>query len=203
MLSTVGALYTKESEDQPGHLVNASTDDLAVTWGTGWEVLDLEFFTSPRVLEFTHKVERSLGHYRHNWGDHLVRAYQVQLFAPLDRVRCFDGEEMPGQHGCSAYERDTGGEFVFHFMEDLACPSLWTSEGLRGVPWSPQNYSPRQCLEVCNELQCEGFDVIFHADQTADCLMRNGRATTDIASAAAWKVLRGTRSGSSGSIVEI
>lgn len=180
-LSSRGALYTKENPQNPGELINASTDELAVTWGTGWEILDLQFFASDRVLEFSNKIERSLGHYRHNWGDHLVRAYQVQLFAPLSRVRCFDSEELPGMHGCGNIGQEAGSEFLYHFMDGLLCPDQWTNIGLTGVPWLESDSSPRPCLELCNEVNCEGFDLVFYAEtSTADCYIRRVRASPDV-----------------------
>lgn len=180
LLSSSGALFTKEDDDHPGQLVNVTTDQLAVTWGTAWEVLDLDFFLSAPVLEFTHKVERSLGHYRHNWGDHLVRAYQVQLFAPLSRVRCFDAEELPGRHGCGGYMDEMGSEFVYQFIQDIACPEQWTAHWLHDVEWPPAENSPRPCLVLCNQLLCEGFDMVFFADSnTAHCILRLGRGTPE------------------------
>lgn len=174
LLSHEGALVTKEDDDHPGQLVNVTADDLAVTWGTAWEVLDLEFFLSTEVKEFTEKVERSLGHYRHSWGDHLVRAYQVQLFAPLDRIRCFDAEELPGTHGCNDPKQEMGGEFLYRFAQDLACPQQWTAEVLYDVPWHPTDSSPRLCLLRCNQLSCEGFDfVYFGSSSTIHCILRD------------------------------
>jgi len=181
LLMTDGFVLTKEAEDHPGQLINVTADPMAVTWGTAWEVLDLSFFNSPRVLEFSRKVERSLGHYRHNWGDHLIRAYQVMLFAPLSQVLCFDKEDLPGQHGCGGIEEEYGSHNVFHFIEGLACPNLWSSEFLRGVPWTPPGGSPAACLEVCNQVEaCEGFDLAYSEEEkAADCAFRLDRATKE------------------------
>jgi len=170
----------QDDEYGQGGSVNVSTDPLALTWGTAWEILDLVFFTSQRVWDFTQKVERSLGHYRFNWGDHLVRAYQVQLFAPLERVRCFDAAELPGVHGCSGYESEYGSESVYRLLQGLACPGLWSSEALWSVPWSANSNSPGACLQRCNELTCHGFDVIFYGDDnTADCFLRTTFASDE------------------------
>eukprot|EP00928_Gymnodinium_smaydae_P088485 TRINITY_DN72567_c0_g1_i1.p1 TRINITY_DN72567_c0_g1~~TRINITY_DN72567_c0_g1_i1.p1 ORF type:complete len:717 (+),score=157.31 TRINITY_DN72567_c0_g1_i1:79-2151(+) len=183
-LSSRGAIYTKAVEERPGEMYNASTDKLAVTWGTAWEILDLGFFNSPRVLEFSRKVERSLGHYRYNWGDHLVRAFQVQLFAPLSAVRCFDAREVPGAHGCSARDTDED-EFVFQFLEGLACPDQWDHDNLvvEAVPWAigDNNASPRACLELCNDVaDCTGFDLVFFPTLgVADCRLRRGWASEE------------------------
>ena len=65
----------------------------ALTFGTAWEILDVRFFRET-VGWFSELVEQSLGAYRAQWGDHLVRAYQVLLHAPLSRVRCFDRTEF-------------------------------------------------------------------------------------------------------------
>lgn len=168
LLSTRGAVYTKEDPAQPTSLVNASTDVMGVTWGTAWEVLDLGFFNSPEVSEFTRKVEQSLGNYRHNWGDHLVRSLQVQLFAPLERVRCFSAEEVPGSHGCR-----TETDWIYPIMPDSVCPDNWTGESLAGVQVS-EDGSPWPCLELCNRLGCQGIDVIvFREEQSADCRFRD------------------------------
>eukprot|EP00746_Dinoflagellata_sp_MGD_P021466 gnl/MRDRNA2_/MRDRNA2_150095_c0_seq1.p1 gnl/MRDRNA2_/MRDRNA2_150095_c0~~gnl/MRDRNA2_/MRDRNA2_150095_c0_seq1.p1 ORF type:complete len:627 (+),score=82.64 gnl/MRDRNA2_/MRDRNA2_150095_c0_seq1:255-2135(+) len=178
LLSTTGAVYTKVSAETQERL-NASTDGMALTWGTGWELLDLQFFTWYRVREFTEKVEKSLGHYRFNWGDHLIRAYQVQLFAPLSRVRCFSPEELPGRHGCRAFEQEAGGKYIFHFIENTVCPAFWLDVA-RGVPWTQGDHTPRPCLQFCiNEEMCEGFDLFFYENQTADCHFREKRATED------------------------
>jgi len=181
LLSGGVAVVTKEDDNRPGQLVNVSTDNFAVTWGTAWEVLDLDFFLSARVREFSEKVERSLGHYRHNWGDHLVRAYQVQLFAPLSRVRCFDADELPGIHGCNEHKGNLGGQYIYQMTQDLACPQQWTSQILFNVHWPPGEHSPRPCLVFCNQYACEGFDMIFfEASNTAHCVLRDGRSDPGI-----------------------
>ncbi|CAE7255253.1 unnamed protein product, partial [Symbiodinium necroappetens] len=75
------------------------------------EVLDLDFFHRPDVLEFSRRVggpaslhsqhvmrtdvvhlfnvEATLGHYRHLWGDHLIRAYQEQRANGSNSTRGF------------------------------------------------------------------------------------------------------------------
>lgn len=101
-LSTAGKNISQlDTSNDTEKMVEVSLDSLSLTWGTAWEVLDLDFFTSAEVMHFTKRVEGTLGHYRYLWGDHLIRAYQVLLYAPLERVRCFDSDELPGSHGCS------------------------------------------------------------------------------------------------------
>merc|ERR1712232_1121886 len=145
---------------------------MTLTWGTGWELFDLSFFRDDqRVWEFTKKVERSLGHYRFNWGDHMVRAYQVQLFAPLESVRCFDAAEIPGVHGCGAFGMDKESHTVFRLQRHILCPSSWTGKYLTRVPVETipdfrekrlqgQDHVPQECLRACLEAdtECEGFD---------------------------------------------
>lgn len=187
-ISSYGRNVTKADElsDAEAHY-EAPVDSLALTWGTAWEVLDLDFFTSEPVQRFSDRAESSLGHFRFLWGDHLVRAYQVQLFASLDRVRCFDAEELPGTHGCSPDGSHTytglgeNGVYVYNLLDDLACPDMWLAKGIRGVPWpgGPHSgVSPRECLMLCNnDDTCQGFDIAYYADSDhADCVLRDGRA---------------------------
>jgi len=158
---------------------NISVDEFATTWGTAWEVLDLRFFNSPNVLEFTRKLEKSLGHYRYNWGDHLIRAYQVQLFAPLSGVRCFDAAELPGSHGCAGVDDEFGSDIVYSFHDNLSCPHAWMDHWIWGVPWSPEFHELRDCTRQCNDIGCAGVDVIFKADFTAECRLRAAHGSQD------------------------
>jgi len=185
LLSTAGMQISRNDfggfdASRQGKLVNVTVDDFALTWGTGWEVLDLDFFNSARVREFTQKVERSLGHYRFNWGDHLIRAYQVQLFAPLSQVRCFDSEELPGRHGCMGTDAEFGSDTVFAFESNLSCPLQWTEHWIWGVPWDVHDHSIRPCHEQCYDVGCDGIDVLFKLDGTAECRLRSGRASKEV-----------------------
>lgn len=182
LLSTKGERYSKEEGDNPTERYDADTDNLGVTWGTAWEILDLGFFASQRVLEFSRKVERSLGHYRHNWGDHVVRAFQVQLFAKIDKVRCFDAQEIPGHHGCADYSLSFGSSYVYQWLNGIVCPDKWSGQVIRNVPFElvGGNPSPRACIEYCNEAQCLGFDVLFSLTTgMADCNIRRTMASED------------------------
>ncbi|CAE7251975.1 unnamed protein product [Symbiodinium natans] len=193
VLSTAGINITRSvDEDGVEQMVEAPLDPLALTWGTAWEVLDLDFFSRADVQEFSRRVEASLGHYRHLWGDHLIRAYQVLLHAPLERVRCFDAGELPGSHGCTSdgtFDAEVDGwENVYYVEEDLICPKLWLESGLTGVPWPGgpgSGTSPKDCLRLCNgDSSCQGFDFAYSSStQTVDCLLRHGRASSKVCEA--------------------
>jgi len=180
MMSTEGRFVTKENPEGD-QLIEVPVHKFAATWGTGWEVLDLAFFTSENVLEFSHKVERSLGHYRFNWGDHLIRAYQVMLFAPVSQVRCFDYEEIPGYHGCNGIDTEFGSQDIYQLIEGLACPGEWTGDVLPNIPWQPPQSAPRPCLELCNQVDaCAGFDMMYLASEgIVNCAFRFGRASQE------------------------
>ncbi|CAL1134209.1 unnamed protein product [Cladocopium goreaui] len=187
-LSTAGKNISQlDTSNDTEKMVEVSLDSLSLTWGTAWEVLDLDFFTSAEVMHFTKRVEGTLGHYRYLWGDHLIRAYQVLLYAPLERVRCFDSDELPGSHGCSGDNQfdseDAEGEWhnVYGVVDDISCPHLWIESGLKGVEWlggPGSGTSPTACLKLCNQRpHCQGFDFVYReSSQTADCVLRSGRA---------------------------
>ncbi|CAE7772617.1 KTR4 [Symbiodinium sp. CCMP2456] len=196
LLSTAGIYVTLPVQvDGLEQMQKVPLASLSLTWGTAWEVLDLDFFHRPDVLEFSRRVEATLGHYRHLWGDHLIRAYQVLLHASLEQVRCFDTNELHGSHGCSSdgmfdaeevkRGEDKGWENIYQVEEDISCPDLWLENGLRGVPWQGgpgSGTSPKDCLQLCNgEGLCQGFDFVYYSStQTADCVLRHERATSKV-----------------------
>lgn len=196
LLSTAGINVTLPVQvDGLEQMQEVPLASLSLTWGTAWEVLDLDFFHRPDVLEFSRRVEATLGHYRHLWGDHLIRAYQVLLHAPLEQVRCFDTNELHGSHGCSSdgmfdeeevkRGEDKGWENIYQVEDDISCPDLWLENGLRGVPWQGgpgSGTSPKDCLQLCNEEGlCQGFDFVYYSStQTADCVLRHERATSKV-----------------------
>ena len=62
--------------------------------------------------------------FRYLWGDHLIRAYQVLLYAPLARVRCFDALELPGRHGCGEGLKDDW-QSIYRVVRDITCASIY------------------------------------------------------------------------------
>ncbi|CAK9011767.1 unnamed protein product [Durusdinium trenchii] len=188
-LSTAGKTITQvDPYNKSERMIEVPLGSLSLTWGTAWEVLDLDFFTSPVLMHFSKRVEGALGHYRFLWGDHLIRAYQVLLYAPLERVRCFDTAELHGRHGCSAdgqfgieEEDPEGWQNIYSVLDNVSCPHLWYADGLEGVEWRGgpgSGTSPIACLKMCNSLpDCQGFDFVYRdLSQNCDCVMRMGRA---------------------------
>ena len=121
-----------------------------------------------------------MGAYRFQWGDHLVRAYQVLLFVPLDRVRCFDATELGGEHGCPRQgenkdDLDLVEDLRFQFTPGLQCPQSQTGEEMR-IPLDPGagtlDLHPRPCMEHCGMSEvCQGFDVVWE-ESGIRCLFR-------------------------------
>ena len=80
---------------------NAFLDDTCLLYYNNFEVVSIDFFLTPPVLNFAKAVLEDGGIYRYRWGDHILRYVELSLFAKKSEVLEMDRDyHIDYCHGC-------------------------------------------------------------------------------------------------------